>query len=632
MKTLLLLLLSITQAFAAVAPTTIFEFNPNSTSSMVNGGGFNTANANFPTDGAWASANTNSPTLTSASYSFIAGDVGSWVYSSNTTNPGFYKISSVSSGVATVNATIGTGVVLSTTTNRWGPSTIVGVDSSASPSSKTYGVDYSQTTTANSSVSDLASVGTTSVLTSASNPWTKVSVGNYIHITNSGTAAHCFIGWYEIVSESLISSITVDRTPNDGVTCAAATAQTGGSLDLAGILQTSFVTQVVGGNMIFVHSGTYLVGATTTGSGTGASATTPAYFIGYNSIRGDNPNTNSTRPLINGQATTTTLAQAQQLAYINFTSSGTTTVVTGANGSVQNCKFNNGSTTAARTALSLGGSSSADMIEAVSQNGIAVAQGSNCSINDAYIHDSATCLSIGSTGGQAISNSILASCALGANATNGNSALNAVGNTFYSAEASTNTAIVIINSGTKFFFRNNIFYGWNQGVTQATAQQGANLGFCNDFFNNTTNALNYTLAQSDLSLNPQFVSAGQLTGTTATSATNVLTDSAANFNGNVTDSVDYLHIASGTGATTGNYLIISHTNTTLTVNNTIGTSSGGNLVYFVPNKHNYAVGTNMKATACPGLFPGGLTQSYLDIGGVQRQEPTSGGGTGFFIP
>lgn len=632
MRVLIALLLAVSPAFAAVAPTTIFEFNPNSTASMINGGGFNPANANFPTDGAWASANTNSPTLTSASYAFVAGDVNDWVYSSNTTNPGFYKITSVSGGVATVNATIGAGVILSTTTNRWGPSTITGVDSSASPASKTYGVDYSQVATDSSTVTDLASVGGTSVVTSISNPWTKASVGNYIHITNSGTAAHCFIGWYEIVSESLVSSVTLDRTPNDGTTCAAATAQTGGSLDLGGALQSSFLNQIVGGNMVFIHSGTYLVGGTTTGSGTGASATTPAYFIGYNSIRGDNPLPNSSKPLINGQSTSTTFAQAQQLAYLNFTSSGTITVTTGANGSVQNCRFMNGSSTAGRTALNIGGSSTADSIEVVSQNGIAISQSANVSINGSYIHDSQTCLSIGATGGQSITNSLLASCIIGINTTNANSALNAVGNTIYSAESSTNTAIIILNGNTKFFLKNNIFYGWNQAVTQATAQQGANIGLCNDFFNNTTNASNYTLAQSDLFLNPQFTSAGQLTGTTATSATNVLTDSGANFNGNVTDGIDYLHVVTGAGATAGNYLITSHTNTTLTVNNTIGTSSGGNLVYSVPNKHNYGVGTNMKATACPGLFPGGLTQSYLDDGGVQRQEPTAGGGTGFFIP
>lgn len=43
---------------------------------------------------------------------------------------------------------------------------------------------------------------------------------------------------------------------------------------------------------------------------------------------------------------------------------------------------------------------------------------------------------------------------------------------------------------------------------------------------------------------------------------------------------------------------------------------------------NFRVGTNMKALGFPGTFPGGLSIGYVDIGAVQRVEPTaSGGGT-----
>lgn len=38
---------------------------------------------------------------------------------------------------------------------------------------------------------------------------------------------------------------------------------------------------------------------------------------------------------------------------------------------------------------------------------------------------------------------------------------------------------------------------------------------------------------------------------------------------------------------------------------------------------NFAVGVNMKAAGFPGLFPGGLSTGYLDIGAVQRVEPSS---------
>jgi hypothetical protein len=42
--------------------------------------------------------------------------------------------------------------------------------------------------------------------------------------------------------------------------------------------------------------------------------------------------------------------------------------------------------------------------------------------------------------------------------------------------------------------------------------------------------------------------------------------------------------------------------------------------------HNFAVGTNMRAGATPGVFPGGLTTGYLDIGAAQRAETSGGGG------
>ena len=40
---------------------------------------------------------------------------------------------------------------------------------------------------------------------------------------------------------------------------------------------------------------------------------------------------------------------------------------------------------------------------------------------------------------------------------------------------------------------------------------------------------------------------------------------------------------------------------------------------------NFTIGANLKAKGFPGAFPGGLTTGYLDIGAVQRVEPTGGG-------
>src|ERR1041385_5743602 len=74
-----------------------------------NGGGFANGVAGFPTDLAATSGNTSAPVVTSASYTFVAGDVGAYVYVKSGTNwtPGWYPINSVSGGAATLGAGIG---------------------------------------------------------------------------------------------------------------------------------------------------------------------------------------------------------------------------------------------------------------------------------------------------------------------------------------------------------------------------------------------------------------------------------------------------------------------------------------------------------------------------------------------
>src|SRR5271165_3169872 len=63
--------------------------------------------ANGFTDGAATSANTTSPVFTSASYTFVAGDVGAWlfIYSGSGWYTGWYKIVSVASNAATLDGT-----------------------------------------------------------------------------------------------------------------------------------------------------------------------------------------------------------------------------------------------------------------------------------------------------------------------------------------------------------------------------------------------------------------------------------------------------------------------------------------------------------------------------------------------
>src|SRR5688572_24727159 len=86
-----------------------------------NGGGFDPGVAGFPTDGTTDSntGNTSTPVFSSASYAFVADDVGHWVYIKSGTNslPGWYKITSVAGGKATLNAAIGAAVLAAGTPN-----------------------------------------------------------------------------------------------------------------------------------------------------------------------------------------------------------------------------------------------------------------------------------------------------------------------------------------------------------------------------------------------------------------------------------------------------------------------------------------------------------------------------------
>ena len=107
-----------------------------------NSGGFDINSSGFITNGSITSANTASPIISSASYSFVAGDVGSWVFIKSGTNsiPGWYRIVSVTSGAATLNGTIGQAFIATALQT----STSLGCGSSATLSSITFGIDYSQ--------------------------------------------------------------------------------------------------------------------------------------------------------------------------------------------------------------------------------------------------------------------------------------------------------------------------------------------------------------------------------------------------------------------------------------------------------------------------------------------------------
>lgn len=605
----------------ALATGTLWEIRASATTGNVNGAGFNTANANFPTDATATSATGNAPVISSATYTFVAGDVGSWVYIKAGTNwtPGFYQISSVAGGAATVNATIGAAVQLNSTTNMYGANTVAGVATTASPSGGTFGVDYSQQDAANSTVTNLASAGAVTTVTSVTAPWTAVSVGNIIHITTTGTGAHFVVGWYEIVTFTLTSAVVLDRVPDDGTAGVAGTAQTGGAGRFNG-LEDAFYEMVPTGSMIYIKNGTYVFSAGISIASTNGTVASPILSMGYNALRGDTCN-GANRPVLTLGSGQLSLGSSNELYNVIVTGTGTGLVAFGNNGLSVNCKPINTSATAARPALSLNNTNvSAIGCEIISQNGLAISSTATSSVAfGCYIHDSVTGATTTTTGAKIV-NCIFEACSTDAIISTATSTGNfLIGNTIYGREAKIGTGINI-NTASSACHRiwNNILYGLTTGVGVLTTAAGTNTGGFNDYFNNTTDVSNFNKSSSALALDPTFAGAAQVTGSTATTSGSVLTQSGGDFS-TVTDNVDYLRVISGTGVTVGGYLITSHTATTLTVNNALGTSSGGDVIYFVTTGHNFAIGnTTLKTGGYPsfGTVMNVETTSYPAVGAV----------------
>jgi len=236
------------------------------------------------TDGAATVADTAAPVFSSASYNFVAGDVGAWVYIGAGTNwtKGWYKIASVASNVATLTATIGQAVKLTTTgtIRPDGPSTVIGCATTASPTGATWSIDYSQQDAVRFTYTDLASAGAGLTVSSAAQPFAKQHVGNGLNIT-SGT--NFTAGRYVIASvAAAVATVVGPNNITTGVG-SAGNGKLGGALNAPITLDG----KLVGGTIIFI-SGTF---SRTTNSdyftAINGSVTLPIKFSGYSNVRGD---------------------------------------------------------------------------------------------------------------------------------------------------------------------------------------------------------------------------------------------------------------------------------------------------------------------------------------------------------
>lgn len=155
------------------------------------------------------------------------------------------------------------------------------------------GTDYSQQTTAQLTLTDLATSGTTvTTLTSATGGFTSAMVGNIIQLT-AGT--NLTTGFYQITAYTDTNTVTLDRAPDNGVGgVSGATGRVGGCLASLGAAARLLATNGAStwkGNRVYAASGTYTLttasSATNGGPMTGVGSSTMVDWIGYNTTRGD---------------------------------------------------------------------------------------------------------------------------------------------------------------------------------------------------------------------------------------------------------------------------------------------------------------------------------------------------------
>ncbi len=632
----------------ALGANTLWECNASSTASNVNGGGFNRSNANFLTDFTTDTntGNTSSPVISSASYNFVAGDVGAyaWIISGTNWNSiSAFPIVSVASSKATLDASVGAGFTFDTVTAQYKPNTVAGVSTVGTPTGGTIGFDFSiQTTAEINGLTDLTQTAASTTATSASAPFRRIMTGNILHATAlTGTGA--IVGWYEIVNYTDTSNVVLDRTMTNGVNnITAGTFYVGGAMSMNSTLDDDFFELLIAGNFVYMKLGTFTAGETISIGTAAGTAAANINVIGYNSVRGDTPS-GSSRPTFNISSGAFTANTRFNFYNIKFLGTGSTLFTNGAGGFSVNCDFYNRSSSAGRIAFSCSTGYAVDC-ELVAYRGYGTStSGGVMLFKNCYFHDSDAGFrkTNSDTGMAQVHECIFEGFTTAALVFTGTPSgmIYVIKNTIYGYNNTSGVGISLGTAGAATI-ENNIITGFATGVS-ATSELEAYDNY-NNYYNNDTDVTNWYKGPNDRALDPTFTNVSQITGTTGAFAVggNKLIDTTKNFTALGVVAGDAVLITGGTGGPSPSYpylidSISTTTNTNDTLNITIpaspGTDTTADKAYQITIGHNFAIGTNLKALGFPGSFTGANTTAYTDIGAVQRQEASSGGGTVIYM-
>ena len=602
----------------ALSVNSVMEINGSATTTgNLAGGGFNPTNANMMTDLATTTGTSATPSVTSGTYTFVAGDVGHWVYVKSGTNwiAGWYKIASVAANAATLSAAVGEAVITDTTTGlpspRYKGNTAQGCCTQDTPGGNgTFTIDYSQGLAHILTATDYTAVLSSTTMTSVTGGFTKAMIGNFFHQTTTGTGGFGVVGWYEIVNVTDGNTVTLDRTPNVTAASVACTGYTGGALSFNSTLdddafEISLATNGTGAFRWFVKGSVSLGEAISVGAVGGSLA--PIIIEGYQTLRGDAP-TGSNRPTINNGANTHIPGQRWRLYNLILTGTASYIIANNSANELHNCKIISTTTSASlRAVYSTNPLIYLENCEMICYRGSAFENVSTGAMFGCYLHDSNIGLLCSSTA------SIMSNCIVADNVTYGIRLTAAsrqvfLNNTIYGSENKLGIGFSMSTgfNGAKLW--NNILYGFTTGVSHADTQTEFDEDY-NAYFNNTTDVTNVQKNIHSIALTPAFTDTTQITGTGATSSTNVLTGASGTPFSTCEANVDFVYLSAGTGPGIGlyKYLItaVNAGGANVTLSSNITTSgSGSAIAWQVTTGHDFTVGTNMKAVAFPGQFPG----------------------------
>lgn len=497
------------------------------------------------------------------------------------------------------------------------------------------GTDFSQQPTAQYALTGVTSSGAGNTILTASAAANMV--GNGIRVV-SGT--NFTVGWFQITS--VVAGVSITCSTNAAGTAistgvgASGVMNVGGASSLNSTLDDDMFEEMIGGNIVWVRgtSGVITLGESIAVASTSSTGDAPVVMIGYNTTRGDYPSiTSGLQPTIACGANSLTVGQFWQVFNLKLTGTATSVLAGASNTKFFSCNVINTSTTVDRFALSLPTANAFIFYsEAVSIAGQAINGGSTVQfIVGCYTHDSRDGIQLQSNScfvSNCVSARFLRSgLRLGASSTGRNTVMN---NTIINWGNITQIGTGIeIPSGNSPMHNilGNIVVNCATGLLKTSTAQLSIVNNWNDLFNNTANYSVLTAGTNDTTLDPQFVNAGFINGTTATTSGSVLTQTGAAFDTNGVNTSHYIYVISGTGVTTGIYPITGVTSTTITSSNTFGTSSAGDVNWIIGNKNNFNTGSLM--TISPMLFYGSETKNSLNLGAVQPlQGSVKKGGVG----